>query len=524
MKKQELLRAAGIFFTGMLIFTVLSRCADSVNVIGVQTNKVQNQIITHEVSGTGKIEGTQELAVFAEEDLQIEQVCVHAGQKVAAGDAILKFTEESVQKAIKEKEDLVKTLELQLRDVNSANAAEQQKKASEQAWAGTFYDIAAQGANVSVDNARQELQAAQERLDEFYEKRREKQTRMSTEENTENVAEDTAVETEIYAESEEIRLTDEAETESADPDIIHVETETGADTSEPDTSIPETETPEFSDGSADDMQEDDRETEQALKDNLRTRQEALNEAVASADQTMASAGKAAADANLPEGSDSTAENVARQLEDAREELDRLTGLQEQKCVLASPKDGVIRSLSVESGGITSQTAAAVLHPSEGELRMTGSVSKDDLKYIETGSPVTLKDHDDREVTGAEVESIAEDEQDPEKRILTILLPEGEFSIGETADFAITRESGPYSCCVPLSAIYQENGRNYVYVTDTEKTVLGTVLTARKLEVTVRDRNQTLAALNDGSLSGDQQVVVSADRELTDGCRIREAEK
>ena len=40
----------------------------------------------------------------------------------------------------------------------------------------------------------------------------------------------------------------------------------------------------------------------------------------------------------------------------------------------------------------------------------------------------------------------------------------------------------------------------MYVTDTENTVLGTVMVARKVEVTVQDRNQTIAALGEGSLS------------------------
>ena len=63
----------------------------------------------------------------------------------------------------------------------------------------------------------------------------------------------------------------------------------------------------------------------------------------------------------------------------------------------------------------------------------------------------------------------------------------------------------------------------MYVTDTENTVLGTVMTARKLEVTVQDQNQTTAALGEGSLSTDQAVVVQADRKLKDGCRVRISE-
>ncbi len=103
------------------------------------------------------------------------------------------------------------------------------------------------------------------------------------------------------------------------------------------------------------------------------------------------------------------------------------------------------------------------------------------------------------------------------------MPADSLSIGQSGDFSISKDAGPYSCCVPLSALYSEEGRVYVYVTDTENTVLGTVMVARKVEVTVQDKNQTTAALGEGSLSTDQAVIVQADRELKDGSRVRISE-
>ncbi len=51
-----------------------------------------------------------------------------------------------------------------------------QKRAAEEAWAGNSYYLAGQSGNVSVDNARAEVQIAQQRLDEFY---REKEAKTS---------------------------------------------------------------------------------------------------------------------------------------------------------------------------------------------------------------------------------------------------------------------------------------------------------------------------------------------------------
>ena len=131
-----------------------------------------------------------------------------------------------------------------------------------------------------------------------------------------------------------------------------------------------------------------------------------------------------------------------------------------------------------------------------------------------------KDNNNNDLSGATVEGITEDENDPDIRNLSILLPKGSLSIGQTAQFSISKDAGPYDCCVPLTTLYEENGQNYVYVTDTENTVLGTVLVARQVFVTVKDKNQTTAALESGSISSGQQVIVSANRELKDGSRVR----
>ena len=51
--KKKLIQATCLFFVMMLIFTILSRVSDSVNVIQIQTKNPANQMITHEVKGSG---------------------------------------------------------------------------------------------------------------------------------------------------------------------------------------------------------------------------------------------------------------------------------------------------------------------------------------------------------------------------------------------------------------------------------------------------------------------------------------
>ena len=104
MKKQKkLLRWVGIFFAVMLILTFLSRVADSLNIAQVTLAKPQNQAVVHTVTGTGKVEGTKERAVFASAGKRISQVLVKEGQSVKKGDTLLVLSTGDLKKAVTEK-------------------------------------------------------------------------------------------------------------------------------------------------------------------------------------------------------------------------------------------------------------------------------------------------------------------------------------------------------------------------------------------------------------------------------------
>lgn len=104
--------------------------------------------------------------------------------------------------------------------------------------------------------------------------------------------------------------------------------------------------------------------------------------------------------------------------------------------------------------------------------------------------------------------------------MTVAVPESGLSVGESVEFTVEQSSGPYSCCVPLTALYGQEGQEYVFVVDTVDSILGEVQVARKVSVQVKEKNQTTAALAEGTLSGSQKVITEANREIQDGSRVR----
>src|SRR5699024_9794069 len=131
----------------------------------------------------------------------------------------------------------------------------------------------------------------------------------------------------------------------------------------------------------------DSTTEQALADDVRAKQDALNQIIMSRNQEVTAADRARQDAALPTAQDSTSSNLERELENLKEELGQLQTLLQNRGEVKAPADGVVKSLSVSTGGLTTGEAAAVLYKLTGEMRMTGMIQKDDLEYVDAGTEV-----------------------------------------------------------------------------------------------------------------------------------------
>ena len=160
MKKIKLIKILAGFFALMLLFTFLSRAADSVNVAQVETKTAQNQVITHEVTGTGKVMGTRERAVFTQE-----------GQNVKKGDALLEFSVKYLKKTIKEKQDAIDVLQGKINDLISAESVNQQKRNNEFSDAQENYNSAVSSGNYSVQAAQNEAAIARQKLQDYYAQR-----------------------------------------------------------------------------------------------------------------------------------------------------------------------------------------------------------------------------------------------------------------------------------------------------------------------------------------------------------------
>ena len=401
------------------------------------------------------------------------------------------------------KQDAIDVLQGKINDLISAESVNQQKRNNEFSDAQENYNSAVSSGNYSVQAAQNEAAIARQKLQDYYAQRDAAQNDVQDKIPDEEKFSDSS-EFDDPGNTDDFGNTDDPENSDDSGNTDRTDDEGNKNTS----------------GNGDNSNAQDNSQEQALIDDIRAKEEAVNEAMLSRRRELQSAEQAIRDTQIGDASDSTLENTQAELETAQKDLETLQKVLARKGKVKAPCDGVIKSLSAVTGSQTGAEAAVVLYETKGTFRFQAEVSKDDLKYIKSGGEVILKGADEKEITGAKVESVKEDSSNENQYILSVQVPEGTLSIGDTAEFTISQDAGPFNVCVPLSALYEENGRYYVYVTDTQNTVLGEVLVARKTYVNVKDKNSSTAALENGDLSSDQKIVTSSDREISSGSRIR----
>lgn len=234
-------------------------------------------------------------------------------------------------------------------------------------------------------------------------------------------------------------------------------------------------------------------------------------------ETEKAAKRAIEDALTEPAADNTCAINDITIHSLNQQIQKLSNLLTHNGKIFAPRQGTITSLLVRVGEKTTDTALLTMTDMQAGLKFVGQITSKEAKHISVGDSVTLKStNNELEVP---ITSLNPDES-KENIIVTALLPGNSFFLGETVSMNVMKESENYSCTLPLTALYQDNGKYYVLLMDTENTVLGNLEVARKMEVTVLEHNDTVAALDSEQLTEDSQIITNSDRFIKAGDRIR----
>ncbi len=581
--KGYLWKWTGIFFAVMLLFTILSRAVYQNSVIVVTTAAPSNGTIAHRVTVSGKTIQNQELAVTTVGGLRIAGVYVNEGQQVKKGDVLFTLDLDYLQETIAYQQQEMQKQKLYIQDAWSQSNAAYQQRSNAQEQAQENYNSAVSSAQTAVDRAERDLERAKSALEAFYNGESADQAEeelLTAACRDTKAAYDAAVlaleqlNQQIDAKIQEAIQQAESELQAA-PAVPETVPQTEPTMSNEDSTsateetviidppVPQSMQPKtLSQGEIDAITQDIRaeyasavleaetlvqQTQRDMQDantalntfrqeqtNAPARseedliaaveqaQEIYDDAITALNHAKTTYGRAIESSELPTASNSTAQIGQITYDQMALTLEKLTALQDAGGNILAPVDGIVTATFVQTGEKTSEATAIRLADLSQGCKFTGLVSEEQCQYIGVGDKVVIQGGNNGKVyKDLPVTTFAATEEATGGYRITVQLPPGSLSLGVNADLQYTKKSQPYAICVPLSALHLDDiNQAYVLVLEEVNTVLGTQTQAKKVTVTVLDQNETMAALEEGSLGMMQQIIVGSSQAVEPGSRVR----
>ena len=260
--------------------------------------------------------------------------------------------------------------------------------------------------------------------------------------------------------------------------------------------------------------EDEDRTDQSLVEDAK---KALEDAKSQQTQQKKSTKRAIEDAGETDAADHSVEINNVSIAEKQRALAQLQKAKEQKGKIVAQTDATVSKILLTAGDRTTETAAFLLADLSEGARFTTQISKEDAKYVVVGDAVTLKVSD----KSYEDMTVLSTETNEDSSVsVTVYVPKKTIPIGTHASMEIEQTSEKYATTLPLTAIHAEQSKYFVYVLEKEDTVLGEETVARKVNVSIVEKNGEYAALSDGSLSEDDSVIVESDTMLANGEKVR----
>ena len=573
----------GLFFGTMILFTILSRAIYQHSTAVVTTKMPTSGTINHTVQITGKTVQNQELAVTTIGGLRIASICVNEGQQVKQGDVLFVLDLDYLDEVILKQEQDMKKQQLSVWDAYAQNSNVQKQRENQQAQAEENYDNAVAKAQTAVDRAKRDLERAKTALENYRngvtdDKAEEEALELACQEartvyndavaalealeqeidqavqdaisQAETELQQTALQSATQPQAETILTEETGGTEETTVPVEPVEiaeqapiaTELSpAQKAEIEASVRASYAGRLSAAQASVQQAQQAVTdadaeleafrqrqssgatlsEQDYLDAVEQAQEVYDDAVSALESTKTTYGRAVSSANLPASTSNSAQIGQITYDQMKMELEKLEALQEAEGKILSPTDGIVTKCNVQTGEKTTDTTAILLADLGQGCKFSGLATEEDSQYIGVGEKVLLQTSNGKAYKDLPVTTFSTTEEPGGGYRLTVQIPSGNLALGANVNLSFTKKSQPYSCCVPLSALRLDNrNQTYVLVVQQVISVMGTELQAKKVNVTVLEQNETMAALAEGTLGSKDKVIVGSDKTIDIGSRVR----
>lgn len=265
-------------------------------------------------------------------------------------------------------------------------------------------------------------------------------------------------------------------------------------------------------------------TEQEFLQKIEEAEQAYESSITAKEESLYQAQKTIDSASLPEAKDITIEQNELMKAGIEQELSKLKELQAAEGKILSPLNGVISAINVQAGGITSGTADILIADTSAGMVLKVQFSEEQKAYVTIGASVTLLSDEMTEKEKKAVGNLKIAAVQPNTEMGNILeasirIQPDTLSVGTSVGVQVETGKKQYSGCVPLEALHQEEGdKYYIYTIDEKKTILGTEVIARRVDVTILYKGERYAAVR--GLGDGQEIILSSTKPISEGGRVK----
>lgn len=580
-KQKRILIAFGIFLVFMFGCTLISRAVYASKLPQVTVKTPGRMALNHTVTADGIVHQGRECAVTALSGLRVRTVYTHVGDRVTEETLLFDLDMEDLKEKIQETELEIKKLQLQIAAMEQNKSLDAQEQQTENTRAQEDYARAQEKADEASARAREDLENAEAAYDshedhpvrttskeerraqqEVYEawvkKEGELLQALETAKKEEEEAQARVQELEaavVLPEAEE----EPPETEEESPEAEEESPKAEGEPPEAEEEIPEAEkedtqqeSPELAEARAQmeeakkklaaaqeayeahtkdpvkkpDFGEEDakksawEDQKDTLEQEVDAARRALEDAERSGSDSLLDAGRKVEDTKRAPDADSSLEVSRLELSVLQAKLAAYQGVREASGQIYPEAEGIVTGIQVSPGERVGDGAAVVYADLSSPMQFQVSLTKEQKKYVNQGDTVrlTLGGGSAKEL---KVDYVAENESNPELYDARVFLPDGTGTIGESGSFRVEAQSEIFSCCIPLSALHKDaNQRSYVYILSERQGILGTELAAEQVFVRVLDQNDSYAAIEEGVIDQETELIVHSTEELEDRAVVR----
>lgn len=262
---------------------------------------------------------------------------------------------------------------------------------------------------------------------------------------------------------------------------------------------------------------------QALLDSLQSAAYKEADAKRERDGAMKEAQRNIEDILFPEDKDSSLSVLQTEIAQMKTDLSAYQEVYNAQGKVTAKSAGMITNIYVDVGDRVPDSAAMMMSDDSFPCQLKVILDQDQKKYVGFGDEVTVKLDGISRTMDMTIDYFSESQSIPGSFETYINLPEDTGVPGLSGTLTRSEKGEKYKSCISPSAIYAENGRNYVYVLKEREGILGPEFYVEEVNVKILDQNESLAAIESAALDSESKIIISADKEIKKGDVVRWSE-